>query len=426
MRKLIIIVVAISILGLVITVAAQWQPTVYLMPTPAVMKTGALNPFDINPNLEKGNKTQVFYATNRIPAGGKEYRTYTIFPGNKLSIGIAHMQIGKAETTWQQIMNFSTSAENRNRPALSLIKIEELAQFPLNGGMFLPESMRVLADTVNRALEQSIDKNLTIYVHGANSSIYRASAQAAQYQHFTGQNSVVLAFLWPSAENLLAYGTDTRHAARSAPAFARLLTMLAEHTDAQSINILAYSAGAQILSPALDIIGRNTGVDKRKALRLGEVYFAASDIGVGTFVKHLQSYIDMPRSTTLAINRGDSVLAFSAIRNRESRIGRPDRDDLSPIKDQWIRNASMEPALSIIGVSAGTVPGMSSRSHDFWYSHPWVSSDILTQFLFHKSPGTRGLTETASADGLHYWLFPPDYPDRIIDVVKQAVEAKQR
>ena len=99
MGKLINKAVAILIVALVISVAAQWQPTVYLMPTPAVMNTGALNPFDINPNLDKSNEIQVFYATNRIPAGGKEYRTYTIFPGNKLSFGIAHMRLGQTETT---------------------------------------------------------------------------------------------------------------------------------------------------------------------------------------------------------------------------------------------------------------------------------------------------------------------------------------
>ena len=90
-----------------------------------------------------------------------------------------------------------------------------------------------------------------VYVHGANSTIYRAAAQAAQYRHFTGRNCIVLVFLWPSAENLLAYGTDVRHAKRSAPAFKRFITLLAEYTHAENINILAYSAGAQVASPGL-------------------------------------------------------------------------------------------------------------------------------------------------------------------------------
>jgi esterase/lipase superfamily enzyme len=424
MRRLIITIVGIVILVVAVREAFRLQPTVYLMSTPAVMSTGEFNPFDLNPGLEKSNEIRILFATNRIPAGSKDNRTYTVFPGDKLSMGIAHMQIGKGETTWQQILNLSTSAEQGNRPALQLNELQELAQYPLDGSVHSSTSTRALADAVNRLLERSVDKNITIYAHGANTNIYRACAQAAQYHHFTGQNSVVLVFLWPSAENLLGYGTDTRHALKSAPAFARLLTLLAEHTDARSINMLAYSAGAQIVSPAMSILGRGTDEKKRKELRIGEVYYAAADIGFGTFVRHLQSYVDIPRTTTLAINRSDSVLSLSARRNRESRAGSPDRGDLSPADNQWVQNASTEPGLSIIAVNAETVSGLSARSHDFWYSHPWVSSDVLTQFIFQIRPRERGLMETQTDDRVHYWVFPPDYPERIIGIVEGAVAAR--
>jgi esterase/lipase superfamily enzyme len=427
MRKLVLTVLAVLtvlILAVVVMQLIRSQPTVYLMPTPAVISAGEFNPFDFDPGKQKNNEIQILYATNRIPVGSVENRTYTIFPGDKLGFGIAHMQIGGDETTWQQILNWSTSAEHENRPPLKLTKIQELVQYPLDGPGYSASSTRVLADVVNRALQQNIDKNITIYVHGAFTNIYQACAQAAQYRHFTGRNSLVLVFLWPSAENIFAYGTDTRHALKSAPAFARLVTLLAEHTNARQINVLAYSAGAQILSPALDIIGRNTLKDKRNELRIGEIYYAASDIGVGTFVRHLQSYIDIPRTITLGINRGDRVLALSARRNRESRVGRPSADDLNPVENQWIRKASFESGLSIIQVSAETVTGMSSRSHDFWYSHPWVSSDILTQFLFQKDPQQRGLVESTTSNNLRYWTFPPDYPERIIGIAKLAAKAK--
>ncbi len=205
-----------------------------------------------------------------------------------------------------------------------------------------------------------------------------------------------------------------------------MLGLLDEHTDTRSINILAYSAGAQILSPALDIIGRNTAKDNRKDSRFGEIYFAAPDIGVSTFVKHLQAYIDMPNNVALSFNRGDRILAFSARRNREPRIGRPNVDDLNPTEFQWLKKASIESALSIIEVSAETVAGMSSRSHNFWYSHPWVSSDILTKFVFQKGPRERGLVEMKRDNNARYWVFPSDYPQRIVDIVRQASEVKRK
>jgi esterase/lipase superfamily enzyme len=201
--------------------------------------------------------------------------------------------------------------------------------------------------------------------------------------------------------------------------------LLADHTNAENINILTYSAGVQIASPALSIIGRTTEKEKRKGMRIGEIYYAAADIGVDTFTKHLQKYIDMPLSTTLTINLNDSVLSMAAWRAKVSRAGNPDSGDLGVEKNKWVQDASNGGELNIIKVSAETVTGMSSRSHDYWFTHPWVSSDLLTQFLFHKTPAQRGLEETVNDNGLRYWTFPQDYPERIIDILNQAVETRR-
>ena len=430
MKKKLIFGLIFLLLAAIVYVGVRYQATVYLMPTPAVISTGELNPFDINPDRKKSNEIQVLFATNRIPAGASDNRTYTIFPGDKLRMGIIHMQIGEKGTSWESTLNLSTTKNIEQRPPLKLKNIQELAQYPLRTNKnaqsenMQAQNIQMLADMVNQALAGSINKDITIYVHGANTGIYRASAQAAQYHHFTGQNSVVMVFLWPSAENMLAYGMDTQHALKSAPAFAELLSLLAQHTQAKNINILAYSAGAQIISPALDIIGRNTAEGKRKDFRLGEIYYAASDIGVDTFVKHLQNYIDMPRSITMAINRNDRVLALAAWRNKISRLGRPDIDDLSEEKTQWLKRISNMPELTIIKVSSETVSGMRAASHDFWYAHPWLSSDILTLFLFHKRPAERGLVEAVKDNNIRYWTFTPGYPQRIIDIIS-SVKNKQ-
>lgn len=418
MKKKLIFGLLFLLLVSIVYVGVYYQATVYLMPTPAVISTGELNPFDTNPNRKKSNDIQILFATNRIPAGVSDNRTYTIFPGDQLRMGIIGMQIGEKGTSWENILNLSTTKNTDQRPPLKLKNIQELAQYPLKTNKNAqPENIQAMADMVNQALEESIDKDITIYVHGANTGIYRASAQAAQYHHFTGQNSVVMVFLWPSAENLLRYGTDTQHALKSAPAFAKLLSLLAQHTQAKNINILAYSAGAQIISPALDIIGKVTAAGKRKDFRLGGVYYAASDIGVDTFIKQLRNYIDMPRSISMAINRNDRVLAIAAWRNKISRLGRPDLEDLSEEKTQWLTSVSSMPELTVIKVSSETVSDMPTASHDFWYAHPWVSSDILIQFLFHKQPAERGLIETVNDNNIRYWSFTPDYPERIIDII---------
>ena len=409
------------IIGILTVAAVGCHKTVFLMPTPAIMATRELNPFSINHNLEESNRVEVIYATNRTPMGDGDSRTYTIFPGNELRLGIAHFTIGSKETDWRQIFKWSTSEENRDRPALHLEYLQELAVIPLDDeSSMIPKEIESLAASINDVLAHSVDKDIMVYVHGANSSVYRATAQAAQYRHFTGRNSVVLAFLWPSAENLLFYGTDVRHAQKSAPAFMRLITLLNEYATAKNINILAYSAGSQIVSPGLAILGREKKGERRRKLRLGEVYFAGADIGIDSFVEHLQTYLDIPRSVTLTINLKDTVLAMAEWHHGVSRAGRPKAKDLRPEAAQWGRNASVHSGLDIIGVDEKTVIGLSSGAHDFWYGHPWISSDVLIQFLFHADPLKRGLVENYNEHGLRYWTFPPDYPDRNIGTILEA------
>jgi esterase/lipase superfamily enzyme len=405
------------------------QPTVYLMPTPAVISTGEHNPFALNPDLEETTQVKVFYATNRVPVTDASEREYSIYPGDKLYVGIAHLQIGQDENAWTDLFKMSTSDENGNRPALILNRLEEIASLSLPQAQgrsideevdSLPPAAQDFFTWVNEQLSLSYDKDLMVYVHGANANAYRASAQAAQYRHFTGRNSVVLVFLWPSAENILAYGTDVRHAKKSAPAFAHFIKMLSKYTVAEHTDILAYSAGAQVASLGLGILGRDSNEGVRAQLRLGEVYFAAADVGIRSFAEDLMDYIDLPRSVTISVNLQDTVLGLAASRHREARVGQGRGDGLSPETLEWVRNASNQAVFNIIGVDSETVPGMSKGSHGFWYSHPWVSSDVLVQLIFNADPASRGLKENQSEGGARYWTFPPDYPERIIGILRDA------
>jgi esterase/lipase superfamily enzyme len=414
--------------GLLLAVLlAGCQPTVYLMPTPAVMATGEVNPFVLNPDLEESNRVEVLFATNRVPMGDEAHRSYTVFPGDDLRLGVAHLSIGREEVDWGRIFELSTSDTPEKRPAWHLDRIEEMAVLSLEKDADRAnDGLERFFRNVNQVLARSVDKDIMVYVHGANSSIYRATAQAAQYRHFTGRNSLVLAFLWPSAENLLAYGTDVRHARRSGPAFKRLLTLLAAHTRAENINVLAYSAGAQIASPGLAGLGRETAADRRAALRLGEVYFAAADVGTDAFLSNLKAYLDIPRSVTLAVNMNDAILAMAERHHGVSRIGRPSQADVDEASAAFAREASGGGGFDIIGVDEKTVAGLSSGAHNFWYAHPWISSDVLIQFLFHEEPDVRGLVENRDPAGLRYWTFPPDYPDRIIGIIRQAKAEEDR
>jgi esterase/lipase superfamily enzyme len=129
------------------------------------------------------------------------------------------------------------------------------------------------------------------------------AAQAAQLRHFTGRRIVVLAFVWPSAGSLLRYFTDVGNAKASVKPFARLVEMLAEHTDASAIDVLAYSAGAQVVSPALALLGTSPRPGEkrqqlRERLRLKNIYFAAADIDTRQFINELGMYVDIVKGVS--------------------------------------------------------------------------------------------------------------------------------
>ena len=233
----------------------------------------------------------------------------------------------------------------------------------------MPPDALQFFELVNSALASSVDKDLLIYAHGANNNVYRATAQAAQYRHFTGRNSVVLAFAWPSAASLFRYGVDVINAKTTYPVFARLIELLARYTHARYLNILAYSAGAQIVSPGLAELGQAVSGDSREQLRdrlrLGSIYFAAPDVDLKAFVEHLSCYTDLARRVTVSINANDFVLSLAEGHHGVSRAGRPNPDELSPKETQWIVEASNTLDLDFLDINAEDIPDLGKGDHSF-------------------------------------------------------------
>jgi len=406
---------------------AGCQKKVYLMPTPAALQTGEHDPFAVNPDQDQTNRVVVAYATNRMPVSSEEDRKYMTLFDKNLRLGTAQVRIGSEKETWMDIYGLSTINKRKGDIVLDLEVTKELAVLDSEGPIDeLPPEARLFFEKLNQALERSLDKDLILYVHGANNTFYRSSAQAAQFHHFTGRNSVVLFYAWPSAASLLRYAVDVNNARRTVPVFARLLELLGRHSTARNIDILAYSAGAQVLSPALAKLRQKYGTEDieqlKERLRLGEIYFAAPDVDFRVFLENLAIYIDLPNHVTLALNPDDSVLKFAARHHRVSRAGRPDPDELNAEETQWVIEASRKMPLDILWITSETIQDMDKGSHSFWYSHPWVSTDVLVLFLLQARPQDRGLAEYEGERGGRVWYFPEDYPEQSSRAISRLKE----
>lgn len=411
-----------ALLGLILIILMSFhQPPMRLMPTPLAFQKSGSALFAANPNLRGDNRIELFYATNRLPVGPRNDRLYAVTPGRNLHVGVTTVRIGGVGTAWDRIYEWSMGMDaDERRPQLVLEAMNEMStleedQLPQDGSP-MSASMRGWLGLIDEAVSRSPDGDLVIYVHGANSTVERAAGQAAQLRHFTGQNSVVLLFAWPTAENFLVYPRDIETAFGAAPQLARLVELLATHTRVRKIDILTYSAGGTVGSDGLARVGRwakTTGRDPK----LGAVYHAAPDADFRGFVDDLRDYVGVARRVTTAVNMGDSSLRLSQMINRASRAGRPDIEELSPGQARFLLGA-VGSGLDVVRVRPENIPGLNPRSHTFWYNDPWVSSDVLLTLLTERSPEQRGLVSGIAPGNAEYWTFPSDYDARLAKVVE--------
>ena len=405
-------------------VSAACQTPVRLMPTPVSFSTGEVDPFEKAGSSAKGTDVPVLYATNRGALIEWPEPIYTILPSEQVRVGIAHVRIGDDGLDWETLHRLSTSDEPGKRPIVQLDWLEPKGALRGDGGAASRTDMRAFFALVDQALAASASRDLVVYIHGANNTVPRAAAQAAQLRHFMGRRVVVLTFMWPSAGSVLRYLTDVASAAASVEPFARLVEALAANTKASAIDIVAYSAGAQVASPGLFLLATTRPGEShaaiRERLRLRNVYYAAPDIDTRRFLEELRDYVDIVERVTIAANLNDSALRVAEIIHGASRAGRPDTDELDAEQTTFLIEASQRLGFDVIKVNPEDIPGLGPRSHAFWYEEPWVSSDLLGLLLLNAGPAQRGLVEQTGPRGARYWTFPPDFYERVVRLFTQA------
>jgi len=390
---------------------------VRLMPTPVSFRSGDIDPFAQAGATVLGTDVPVFYATNRGALVEKPEPVHTVLPSERLRMGVAHVRIGDDTLDWETLHRLSTSEDEGERPIVQLDWLEPMLSLGPADKVADSADAKAFFALVNKALAASAKRDLLVYVHGSNNTLPRAVAQAAQLRHFTGRRMVVLAFVWPSAGNILKYFTDVTNAAASVDPFMRLIELLAANTQAAHIDVLAYSAGAQIVSPAMARLAQpargETPEQLRQRLRLAHVYFAAPDIDTRRFVQDLQLYVNNVDRVSIAANLNDSALRFANIVHRASRAGRPNPTELDAAQTDFLLGASRRLGFDLIKVNPNDIPQLPTTSHDFWYEDPWVSSDLLGLLLLNAPPPRRGLAEQNTDNGVLYWTFPPDFETRV-------------
>ncbi len=417
------------ILSCLLTIPALWscQPTVNLMPAPTGDK---LEYYELTPDDEKRVTIDIGYATNRLIAPANSKRFYTKAFDQNLRFGSAFIQIGDGEASWDEIAKLSATKDREGQIPLNLTGVYRYGILPASTSLdaLNPDTQRMMA-SMNDYLDRSPIKEITIYVHGANNNFYRSVAQGAQYRHFTSRTAPVVVYAWPSTESVLTYRQDLANIEATVPVLVRFIKLLAEHSNAERINILAYSSGAELATLALTALGSEPGIADREryreSLRLGRIYFAAPDSEYEAFLGRLRSFADLVENVTVTINENDFVLAISkTFGGQKSRLGAPDYGETDLENLAWALELSRQGKLDVIYIDTDVIPNISRGAHTYWYENSWVSADALILLNSDLRPDERGLVKLVDEeDGSEAWYFPPNYPERVEEVLSRELEA---
>jgi len=388
-----------------------------LMPKPVIYQNEVIDPFAHLAPEHQTTRIHVFYATNRAPVSSERGVSYGNSLDSSIHLGEATIRMGEPDDNWEEILALSLDDSQLVSVPLTLETISEMALLSADDNRqnsHMTPGQQKFIDAINTELDHAIDKEIMVYVHGTNVDFANAAILTAEVDHFAGRDFVGLAFAWPSHQNILYYlaGIDVRRALNSSSALKSVLFLLAEHTTAEHINILSYSAGGKVASKALFEMRHNFPEldpdELRDKFRIASVVFAAADVSIDVFFNRLPSISELVDQVVITVTDDDNALkAADKFMGGTFRVG---EEKVATIEEAFIIKNKLS-NVEIIDVSHGQeVRGFNIVGHHYWYRHPWMSSDIIFLMRTDLPPHRRGLSPT-ELEGV--WYLAPDYPENI-------------
>lgn len=390
-----------------------------LMPTPVLFTTGDFAPLDHIPERERWVPRRIYYATDRARTPNVQEIAYGNTPSDDVSVGMALIGFGGPSMTWSDLDRKSRMKERDKVVELSIAGIIETGRFAAGANpdeAAGPQAAGWLLEDLNDTIADARDKDLLIYVHGARVNFYNACAFAAQLDHFMGRDMTSIAFSWPTRQTILTYafGSDPQRGYVSAEALATLVEVLAAETDARKIHLLAWSAGARVLTRAFRILRERHPDESLESmgerLRIGTAYFAAGDVQADDFIPELPTINALANRIVVTMTSNDEALVASRrVMGGGSRIGEQTQQLSKEQREMILRKEKLE----FVDVSRESESrGFDITGHRYWFKHPWASTDVLLAIRTDLEPEERGLEQGESPVE---WYVPADYPQRLND-----------
>jgi pimeloyl-ACP methyl ester carboxylesterase len=405
---------------------------IQLMPAPDVYGDGMLNPLpDTNP-FDRIPYDGILFATDRSPATEQDREQYYRNDrGQVVRLGLAEIQFGKKEFTWEFARSISMLKSRSEEYPIKITNADEWGimdstmpywfDVSLISEDELPaDATDRFADAINEQLAVSKKKHVYIYVHGYKVVYENPVLVSAELWHFLGYDGAFIAYAWPSTPSKFAYIKDSDTAAGYARNFRLLLEFVAENTDAEEIHVIGYSNGTRLVLRAMEqlaLIHEGESADEIwKQLRLRNVILIGSDLDRGVFGAYLSDGIlNVSKHLSIYMSQYDKALGVSQFLTRRQRLGQlwgGKGGEIHPLARQAL--IDFRDQISFINVSdaEGSDTG---NGHGYFLSSPWASSDILMTMYYGLTPEQRGLVEQ---EDLPVFTFPPDYISRLWNAIE--------
>lgn len=411
---------ALCLLAVVLGGCAGVQP--HMIPVPAVYTHPTLDLMPHLPDAVRSTDVPVFYATTRAPAAPGEPGHYSDTPGDGVRLGVAHVHLGEPGWGWEQLIASDfTDTLHHPRPG-QVERVEELGFLAAQG---TDAAERAFVERIDRRIAQSRNREVVFYVHGYRVFFDEVTVMMGSWGHYLGHGAIVT-FQWPTGQHFWNYLTDCPRAERYVQDIERTVALLSR-TQAERINIIAYSCGSPLLGQALARLRARHAEEKPDQLaqryRIANVIFAASDVDLKTFAsEYMPPVLDLSRQVIVYFSRNDAALGFSSLIAGTSRLGKPDIKDLSVAE---IRRLATDPRFQAIDVSAvrGAHEMGGMRGHGYWFANDRISTDVALSLRYPIPPEKRCLV---SAGAKNVWKLPDDYVDCIAQRLLQTFPALRR
>jgi esterase/lipase superfamily enzyme len=395
---------------------------IFLMPAPDVYIDGQIDPFVDNDPISRGVQPTILYATDRAPSTESEKKKnpfYSDARGGVLRLGLAETKFGLDEDiTWEEARRISLLKNRTDQYPIELSNINEFGVLAESIDAFDSgvegddEPGRRFAEAINKRLAISRTKDVYIYVHGYKVTFENPVLVAMELWHFLGYNGAFIAYSWPSTPKTLAYFEDLDDAVNSARYLRTLILYIADHTDAEKIHVLGYSAGTRAVTRMLADFGMygwfmdKEAIDQR--LKLGNIILVGSDVDrqiLGGYL--LDGALRIPEAITIYQSSGDSALGLSKWVFGRNRTGQVVDDGL--IDPNIVAFFEEHPNLRLVDVTDAE-GGTSGSGHSYFRTSPWVSSDVLMTLMYNLAPADRGLVMSEQEP---IWTYPADYVEKL-------------